>query len=175
MQFFLKAQEDFQLIINSDKKNILWLFFFISLCLIFGNGLGGYFTFISVETWYQTLNKPSFNPPDWVFGPVWTTLYILMGIAAGIVWTKGFYHLWVKTALYHFVFQLLLNASWSIVFFGLKELFWALVVIVCLLILLIFTIRWFKVVSKTAAWLLIPYFIWVCYATVLTYKIWEMN
>ena len=88
MQYFLKVLENYQLTINSDKKNILWLFFFISLCLIFGNGLGSYFTFISVETWYQTLNKPSFNPPDWVFGPVWTTLYILMGISIWLIWKK---------------------------------------------------------------------------------------
>ncbi|AYN69199.1 tryptophan-rich sensory protein [Euzebyella marina] len=156
------------------KSKILHIAYAVGICLVIGL-LGSFVTQTSVNDWYLTLNKPFFTPPNWLFAPVWTLLYILMGIAAGIVWTKGFYHLWVKTALYHFVFQLLLNASWSIVFFGLKELFWALVVIVCLLILLIFTIRWFKVVSKTAAWLLIPYFIWVCYATLLTYKIWEMN
>ncbi|EAR00472.1 integral membrane protein [Maribacter sp. HTCC2170] len=98
-----------------------------------------------------------------------------MGISAGIVWAKGFHHLWVKTALYHFVFQLLLNASWSMVFFGLKEPFWALMVILCLLILLCLTFRWFKIVSQTAAWLLLPYILWVCFATILNYKIWELN
>ena len=86
MLFFLKVQEDYQLMVNLDNKNIFWLFIFIFLCLIFGNGLGGYFTFISVENWSQTLNKPSFNPPDWLFGPVWTILYILMGISIWLVW-----------------------------------------------------------------------------------------
>jgi tryptophan-rich sensory protein len=98
-----------------------------------------------------------------------------MGIAAGIVWAHGFHHLWVKTALYHFGFQLLLNAAWSLVFFDLKEPFWALVILVSLLVLLILTIRWFRVVSKLAALLLLPYLLWVCFATVLNYKIWELN
>tara|TARA_R110002049_G_scaffold28018_2_gene96381 strand:- start:107357 stop:107659 length:303 start_codon:yes stop_codon:yes gene_type:complete len=99
----------------------------------------------------------------------------MMGIAAGIVWARGFYHIWVKTALYHFCFQLLLNASWSIVFFGFKAPFLALLVIVMLLILVLLTIRWFKVVNTTAAYLLIPYFFWVCFATILNYKIWALN
>ncbi len=98
-----------------------------------------------------------------------------MGVAAGLVWAKGVYHLWVQTALYHFVFQLLVNAAWSIVFFGLKEPFWALLVIIILLILLVLTIRWFKVVNKWAAYLLIPYLLWVGFAAVLNYKIWELN
>ena len=123
----------------------------------------------------MTLNKPSFNPPNWIFAPVWTALYILMGISAGWVWAKGFHHKWVKTGLYHFGFQLLLNGLWSIVFFGLKQPFWGLLVILTLLVVLILTIKWFKVVSKVAANLLIPYLIWICFATVLNYKIWELN
>jgi|TARA_R110000787_G_scaffold267842_3_gene374233 benzodiazapine receptor len=123
----------------------------------------------------MTLNKPSFNPPNWIFAPVWTALYILMGISAGWVWAKGFHHKWVKTGLYHFGFQLLLNGLWSIVFFGLQQPFWGLLVILTLLVVLILTIKWFKVVSKVAAILLIPYLLWVCFATVLNYKIWELN
>ncbi|MGB5821995.1 MAG: TspO/MBR family protein, partial [Saonia sp.] len=88
---------------------------------------------------------------------------------------KGFYHIWVKTALYHFGFQLLFNALWSILFFGFKDPFLALLAILMLLVLLLFTIKWFNVVSRTAAYLLIPYFLWVCFATLLNYKIWEMN
>nr|WP_210423672.1 TspO/MBR family protein [Croceivirga thetidis] len=137
--------------------------------------LSSFATQSSVNDWYVTLNKPSFNPPNAVFAPVWSLLYVLMGVAAGIVWGKGFHHIWVKTALYHFGFQLLLNAMWSIVFFGMKEIFWALIVIVALLILIILTIRWFRVVSKKASWLLIPYLIWVVFATALNYKIWELN
>jgi tryptophan-rich sensory protein len=98
-----------------------------------------------------------------------------MGIAAGIVWAKGFYHIWVKTALYNFGFQLLFNVLWSVVFFGFKNPFWALLVILFLLALILLTIKWFNVVSRTAAYLLIPYFLWVCFATILNYKIWEMN
>ncbi len=137
--------------------------------------LSGFATQSSVNDWYVGLNKPSFNPPSWLFAPVWLVLYILMGISAGIVWAKGFYHKWVQTALYHFGFQLLLNAMWSIVFFGLKQPFWALLVILALLILILLTIKWFKVVSNIAAYLLVPYLLWVCFATLLNYKIWELN
>lgn len=129
----------------------------------------------SVTGWYLTLNKPSFNPPNWIFAPVWSALYIMMGISAGWVWAKGFHHKWVKTGLYHFGFQLLLNGLWSIVFFGLKQPFYGLLVIMALLVVLSLTIKWFNVVSKFAAILLIPYLLWVCFATALNYKIWELN
>jgi tryptophan-rich sensory protein len=104
-----------------SKKNIIWLFFFISLCLVLGNGLGGYFTFLSVETWYQTLNKPSFNPPDWVFGPVWTTLYILMGISIWLVW-KNKDSKTRTIAIKIFWFQLAFNVFWTYLFFGIKKI-----------------------------------------------------
>ncbi|PKA98843.1 TspO/MBR related protein [Flavobacteriaceae bacterium MAR_2009_75] len=156
------------------KNKFLHIAYAVGICLIIAL-LSSFVTQSSVNDWYVTLNKPNFTPANWLFAPVWTLLYISMGVAAGIVWNKGFYHLWVKTALYHFCFQLLLNAMWSIVFFGLKELFLALIIIVSLLILIIFTIRWFKVVSKLAAWLLVPYFLWICFATVLTYQIWALN
>ncbi|MBT8306113.1 MAG: tryptophan-rich sensory protein [Maribacter sp.] len=156
------------------NKKLTYIVIAVSVCLVIGF-LSGFATQSSVNDWFVTLNKPSFNPPNWIFAPVWTVLYIMMGIAAGLVWAKGFHHLWVKTALYHFGFQLMLNASWSIVFFGLKEPFWALVVIITLLILLVLTIRWFRIVSNIAAWLLVPYLLWVCFATALNYKIWELN
>ena len=98
-----------------------------------------------------------------------------MGTAAGIVWSKGFYHLWVKTALYHFGFQLLLNALWSILFFGLKNPLAALFVIFTLLVLIVLTIKWFRIVSRKASWLLYPYLAWVAFAAVLNFKIWELN
>jgi len=156
------------------NKKLTYIAIAVSVSLVIGF-LSGFATQSSVNGWFVSLNKPSFTPPNWVFAPVWSLLYIMMGVAAGLVWSKGFHHLWVKTALYHFGFQLLLNASWSIVFFSFKEPFWALVVIITLLILLVLTIRWFRIVSKTAAWLLVPYFLWVCFATVLNYKIWELN
>jgi benzodiazapine receptor len=156
------------------KKKLTYIAISVTICLVIGF-LSGFATQSSVNDWYLSLNKPSFNPPNWIFGPVWTLLYILMGISAGIVWAKGFYHIWVKTALYNFGFQLLFNALWSVVFFGFKNPFWALLVILVLLALILLTIKWFNVVSRTAAYLLIPYFLWVCFATILNYKIWEMN
>ena len=156
------------------KKKIVYIAICVIVCLLIGF-LSSFATQSSVNDWYVTLNKPSFNPPNEIFAPVWSVLYILMGVSAGIVWSKGFHHIWVKTALYHFGFQLLVNALWSIVFFGLKSPFWALLVIVGLLSLIMLTIRWFKVVSKLAAYLLIPYLLWVCFAALLNYKIWELN
>jgi tryptophan-rich sensory protein len=137
--------------------------------------LGQLATQANIEDWYPSLNKPWFNPPAWIFGPVWTVLYILMGISAGIVWNKGFYHKWVKIALYHFAFQLLLNGFWSLLFFGLKEPFWALLDIIALFVILLFTIKWFKVVNQTAGYLLIPYAVWVLFAAVLNFEIWRLN
>ncbi|MEM7483657.1 MAG: TspO/MBR family protein [Bacteroidota bacterium] len=156
------------------KKRIVYISIAVIICLLIGF-LSSFATQSSVNDWYLTLDKPSFNPPNWLFAPVWTLLYIMMGVSAGIVWSKGFHHIWVKTALYHFGFQLLFNALWSIVFFGLQSPFWALLVILTLLTLIILTMKWFSVVSKTAAFLLIPYLLWVSFATLLNYKIWELN
>ncbi|GAA0711770.1 TspO/MBR family protein [Aquimarina litoralis] len=156
------------------KKKLLRIGVAVLLCLLIGF-LSSIATQTSISTWYVGLQKPSFTPPNWLFAPVWTVLYILMGIAAGIVWSRGFYHKWVKTALYHFGFQLLLNAAWSIFFFGMRNPLIALVDIIALFILLLFTIKWFKVVNSTAAYLLIPYLIWVAFATALNFSIWQLN
>ncbi|MEB8327856.1 tryptophan-rich sensory protein [Flavobacteriaceae bacterium KMM 6897] len=156
------------------KKRIYYIAISVAVCLLIGF-LSGFATQSSINDWYVTLNKPSFNPPNWIFAPVWTILYIMMGIAAGLVWSRGFYHVWVKTALYHFGFQLLLNGLWSIVFFGFQNPLIALFVILALLVLIVLTIKWFKVVHRSAAYLMIPYFLWICFATVLNYKIWELN
>lgn len=156
------------------KRKLTYIIIGILVCSTIGF-LSSVVTQSSVNDWYITLNKPSFNPPNWIFAPVWTALYLLMGISVGWVWAKGFHHKWVKTGLYHFGFQLLLNGLWSIVFFGLREPFWALMVILTLIVVLALTIKWFKVVSKLAALLLVPYFLWVCFAAFLNYKIWELN
>ncbi|WP_185781954.1 TspO/MBR family protein [Croceivirga lutea] len=156
------------------KRKIFKIIIAVAICLLVG-ALSSIATQSSVNDWYLTLNKPSFNPPNWIFAPVWTILYVMMGVAAGIVWGKGFHHIWVKTGLYHFGFQLLLNAMWSLVFFGLKEPFYALLIIIALAILIVLTIKWFNVVSKKAAWLLVPYLLWVIFATALNFKIWELN
>ncbi|MFN2261748.1 MAG: TspO/MBR family protein [Psychroflexus sp.] len=148
----------------------------ISILICLGVGfLGSIATQTSVNTWYVELNKPSFNPPNWLFAPVWTTLFVMMGISAGIVWSRGLHHVWVKTALYHFAFQLILNAMWSIVFFGYQAPLIALFVILALLILILITIKWFKVVNSLAAYLLIPYLIWVIFAAILNFEIWRLN
>lgn len=146
----------------------------IGICLLFGF-LGAIATQTGINGWYPQLNKPWFHPPTWIFGPVWIGMYILMGVAAGIVWNKGFYHKWVKTALYHFGFQLLLNGSWSLLFFGMQQPLLALLNIIALFILVLLTIKWFKVVSLTATYLLIPYAVWVLFALVLNFEIWRLN
>ena len=156
------------------KKKFFRIGIAVVLCLMIGF-LSSIATQTSIDTWYTTLKKPSFTPPNWIFGPVWIVLYILMGIAAGIVWSKGLYHKWVKIALYHFGFQLLLNAGWSIFFFGLRNPLIALMDIIALFILLLFTIKWFQVVNSTAAYLLIPYAIWVAFAVALNFGIWQLN
>jgi len=156
------------------KDNIVKIFTAISVCLIIGF-MSGFATQSSINDWYVSLNKPSFNPPNEIFGPVWVVLYVMMGIAAGLVWQRGFYHKWVKTALYHFGFQLLLNGMWSITFFGLRKPFLGLLVIIALIVMIILTIRWFKVVDKRAAYLMYPYLAWVLFATVLNFSIWQLN
>ena len=156
------------------KKRIIYITLSVLVCLAIGF-LASIATQSSVNDWYVTLNKPSFTPPNCLFAPVWTALYIMMGVAAGIVWSKGYHHIWVKTALYHFVFQLLLNALWSIVFFGLKNPLGGMVVILVLLTMIILTIKWFRVISKPAALLMVPYVLWVAFASALNYKIWELN
>ena len=156
------------------KKRVLYITISVLICLAIGF-LSSIATQSSVNDWYLTLDKPSFTPPNYLFAPVWTALYIMMGVAAGIVWSKGYHHIWVKTALYHFVFQLLLNALWSIVFFGLKNPLGGMIVILALLTMIILTIKWFRVISKPAAYLLVPYVLWVVFASALNYKIWELN
>lgn len=146
----------------------------VLVCLGIGF-IGSIATQTSVDTWFVTLSKPSFNPPSWVFAPVWTLLYVLMGVAAGIVWNKGFHHLWVKTALYHFGFQLILNAGWSIAFFGYQSPLAGLIIIIALIVLVLITFKWFKIVSTNAAYLLIPYILWIGFAAALNFEIWRLN
>ena len=157
-----------------SKKNIVWLFFFITLCLVLGNGLGGYFTFVSVETWYQTLNKPVFNPPDWVIGLIWTTLYILMGISIWLVWKSE--HSRTRTiAIRIFWLQFFFNVFWTYLFFGIQKISLSFVEIIFLSFLIFFNIFYFFKIDKIASYLLIPYLIWVLYASFLTYNIWVLN
>jgi len=156
------------------KSTLLKIIISVTICLVIGF-MASIATQSSVNTWYETLEKPFFTPPNYLFGPVWTVLYILMGVSAGIVWSRGLHHVWVKTALYHFVFQLMFNALWSLVFFSVQEIFFALITIITLFILILLTFKWFKVVNKTAAYLLIPYALWVLFAMALNFEIWRLN
>lgn len=137
--------------------------------------IGAVFTAPSVAGWYVGIAKPAFNPPSWIFGPVWTTLFALMGIAAFLVWKKGLKRRDVKIALTIFAVQLVLNTLWSIIFFGLQNPGGALVEIVFLWLAIVATIIAFARISKPAAWLLVPYILWVSFAAYLNYTIWILN
>ena len=136
---------------------------------------GAYFTVTGTGSWYQTLDKPSWNPPSWVFGPVWTTLYILMGIAMFLIWKSDAPEKLKRKATIFWGVQLVFNFLWSFLFFGQQQIFGALLEIVVLWVLILLTIFAFARVSKLAAWLLVPYISWVSFATILTYTIWDLN
>ena len=155
-------------------KNISKLAASIIICQLAGF-IGSIFTAASIPTWYAALQKPFFNPPAWVFAPVWITLFVLMGISLYLVWNKGIKTKGVKIALILFGFQLALNVLWSIIFFGLKSPLYAFIEIVMLWIIILFTILKFYSISKTASYLLIPYILWVSFAAVLNFSIFILN
>jgi translocator protein len=138
-------------------------------------GIGSLFTVSAITNWYPMLIRPALNPPSWIFGPVWTTLYILMGIAAFLVWNKGFDRQDVRKALGVFLLQLVLNAVWSVIFFGLHSPFWAFVDIIALWTTIIWTMTIFYKISKPAMWIMLPYILWVSFAAYLNYSIWMLN
>ena len=149
--------------------------FLFSIAISFAaGGIGSLATAPNIPTWYAALEKPFFNPPNWVFGPVWTLLYVLMGISLYLVWTsKG--KVSKQTAYKLFGAQLILNALWSIVFFSLHQPWMAVIVIAGLLVVLLFTAREFAGYSKVAAWLLVPYIAWVCFASTLNIGVALLN
>ena len=136
---------------------------------------GAYFTVTGTGSWYQTLDKPSWNPPSWVFGPVWTTLYVLMGIAMFLVWRSDVSDKLKRKAIILWSVQLFFNFLWSFLFFGQQQIFGALLEILVLWFFILLTISAFARVNKLAAWLLVPYISWVSFATILTYTIWDLN
>ncbi|WP_281230966.1 TspO/MBR family protein [Flavobacterium gelatinilyticum] len=145
------------------------------ICLTVGYS-AGVVTKPSIATWYVTLEKPVFNPPNWIFMPVWTMLYILMAIAAALVWDRIKEQTEeVKKALLFFLIQLTLNAIWSYLFFGLKNPMLALIEIILLWLLIYETYLKFIKINKTAGYLLIPYLAWVGFASVLNASIWWLN
>jgi len=143
------------------------------LCLSVG-WIGSLFT-DSTSGWYQQLNKPFFNPPGWVFAPIWTALYIMMGISAFLIWQMGLSERKVKIALIFFTVQLLLNAIWTPLFFGLQSPFAAFVDIIFLWLAILITIVLFYKLYKAAALFLVPYILWVTFAAVLNFSIMIMN
>lgn len=146
----------------------------IFICQIAGI-IGSIFTTSSIPTWYAQLNKPWFTPPNWLFGPVWITLYTLMGISLYIIWNKNLEIKKIKIPLILFFVQLTLNALWSLIFFGLESKFYGFIEIIILWVSIALTIFSFSKISKKAALLLIPYIVWVSIATFLNYYVWILN
>ncbi|MDI1257501.1 MAG: tryptophan-rich sensory protein [Flavobacterium sp.] len=147
----------------------------VATCLGIGY-MSGIVTRGGLESWFPSLIKPSFNPPNWVFAPVWTTLYVLMGIAGGLVWDKiDGNREEVKKALTFFAIQLALNALWSILFFGFENPMLAMVEIVLLALMIYETLYKFLKINKTAGYLFVPYLLWVSFAAVLNGSIWWLN
>lgn len=156
------------------KSEILKLAVSILIPLIAGF-IGSIATISSIPTWYAALTKPAWAPPNWIFGPVWTTLFILMGIALFLVWRKGLWRQDVKIAISIFAVQLVLNVLWSVIFFGLQSILGGLIEIVFLWIAILATITAFYRISKAAGILLLPYIAWVTIASYLTYTVYLLN
>lgn len=143
------------------------------LCQLAGF-VGSLFTTPAIPTWYKTLNKPFFTPPNWIFSPVWISLFVLMGISLFLVWRRQG-HPRFKTALTFFSLQLVLNVLWSVAFFGLRSPLLGFIDIVLLWLAIFLTIQNFLKISKLAGGLLLPYLLWVSFATLLNFSLWVLN
>jgi translocator protein len=135
--------------------------------------VAGYATTQNIPNWYVYLNKPFFTPPNYLFGPVWTCLYIMMGIACYLIWRSK--HIFQKKALVLYSIQLMFNFSWSFVFFQFHALGFAFIIIVLMWLSILLTILQFYKIQQWAAWLLLPYLLWVSYASVLNFAVWQLN
>ena len=156
-----------------NLNSLPMLLLFMAICLA-AAGAGAIFTSGSVSQWYPMLQKPSWTPPSWLFGPVWTTLYLMMAIAAWLIWRKRRTEK-VRGAFVLFAFHLALNAAWSPLFFGLQNPLAGLLDIIPLWIAILLTLLSFWKISLLAGVLLVPYWLWVSFATALNYAIWQMN
>ena len=136
--------------------------------------VGGVAGASGVREWYPHLNKPNWNPPEWIFGPVWTFLYVTIAVAGFLAWRHGGLR-WAKTAMVLFTLQLILNAAWSWIFFGLHLPGWAFVEIILLWIAIVLTVAAFFRISKPAGLLLLPYLVWTTFAAVLNFSIYRLN
>jgi tryptophan-rich sensory protein len=180
-----------------EKNNLIKLLISIFICELAG-AIGSIFTIPSIKGWYLTLNKSALNPPSWIFGPVWTTLFLLMGVSLYLVWSKRFvvshplkglkikaWNPWSQKLLTGpwqkinvisiFTIQLVLNILWSVLFFGLHQPGIAFFELLMLWFAILYTIVNFYRISKTASYLLIPYILWVTFAGFLNYSVWMLN
>ena len=155
-------------------KIVLRFLFAFILCQSAG-AVGSLFTIPAIPGWYAHLQKPSFCPPDWIFAPVWTVLFTMMAMAASLVWSKGLKEPGVRAALIVFLAQLALNSAWSFLFFGLRSPLYGLVEIFVLWFMILVTILQFLKISRPAAWLLVPYLLWVSFACSLNLGIFLLN
>ncbi|NIM02812.1 tryptophan-rich sensory protein [bacterium] len=137
--------------------------------------VGSAFTRPAISSWYATLRKPTFTPPNWLFGPVWISLFLLMGISAYLIWSKGLQNRKVIIALSIFGIQLVLNMLWSFLFFKLQSPVYAFIEILILWFAILFTIIYFFKISRAASFLLFPYIFWVSFAVILNSYIWKLN
>jgi tryptophan-rich sensory protein len=158
----------------SGMKNWMKLVISIVLPLAVG-GVAGLFTRPEISGWYQKINKPAWQPPNWVFGPVWTVLYFLMGVAFYLVWKSPAPVKQKRMAMTLWIIQLVFNFFWSFIFFKKHQIDWALAEILILWFFILLTILYFGRISKVAAWLMVPYISWVTFASLLTYTIHELN
>ena len=155
--------------VKSNKFVYLALFLFLSF---FMSWWGGYITSYFKEPWYSTIIKPSFNPPDWIFAPVWISLYLIMGYSAWLMWSTG-----KKTqkVLNIYFIHLIVNASWSVTFFALHQILASMIIIILIIFFVLWLIKLYYPINKTSSLLMVPYLAWLCFAFVLNYSILILN
>ncbi len=157
-----------------ERNKIVKLVAAVLICEIAG-GIGSLFTSPSIPTWYASIQKPDFTPPNWVFAPVWVSLFFLMGVSLYLVWDRGLERKDVKLAVCVFGIQFALNVIWSLLFFGLQNPFLAFIEIVFLWIAILVNIIFFYRITKAAGIILVPYILWVSVAALLNYGVWVLN
>ena len=153
-------------------KNKFLSFILFGLITYSASVIGGLVTVGFKEPWYSLINKPTFNPPSWVFAPVWTTLYLMMTIAIWLFWHSRNREM---NTIYIYFIHIVFNATWSIVFFGLHQILLALIVLIGLILIIIILMLRFKRVNIASYYLMIPYLLWCCYALVLNFSIFLLN
>jgi tryptophan-rich sensory protein len=164
-----EAEED-----NLNMKKLWKLILAILLCELIGF-ISSFFTVSSISSWYAVLNKPSFNPPNYIFGPVWTLLYALIGISLYFVLTAKAKKDLKKKAYLIFTIQLILNFFWSIIFFGMHQILPAFIEIIFLWLAILINMIVFHKISRLSTWLLMPYWLWVSFASLLNFSLWMLN